>query len=787
MVAWALGGVKRSVNCFTGSQQCKLSAELDWNSSVCRGEPPVNPGVVKVYESRTPRVVDKSVATLASVALSRYNLCGTAAIELAERPAERNGKDDWRGQRMRLRIIIITSLMIAVLVTLSGPDVSGAQSMLKSDPGVGNLPIKQIMIKFDSASANAALRSGNMEAILADVSEAAGEPLTYVRPMSGGAHVLALAAKKPPVEVAAISQRLTTLPAVAYAAPDLIKGIDRAATSPTAAPNLIPNDPRYAEQWHYRYTPGTSEGLNLPLAWSISTGSPGTVVAVIDTGILNHPDLAGRTVPGYDFIVDPFIANDGNGRDGDPSDPGDWVSFNECGFPISYDSTWHGTHVAGTIGAKSNNGLGVAGVNWKAKILPVRALGKCGGMTSDIVDAVRWSAGLPVTGAPTNLNPADVINLSLGGPGACTAFEQAAFDEVVAVGATVVIAAGNDNSNAASFSPANCENIITVAATERGGNRANYSNYGTIVEVSAPGGETGFIKTNGVLSTLNDGETTPGNHIYDYYQGTSMATPHVAGLASLLLSLDPTLKPNQILALLQDNARSFPDGSTCATSLCGAGIVDAYASMRALQPLNLNPGAYLPYIDSAPGATGIRNGDFEAGRTVWAEYSSHNYINILEAANLPVIPHSGQWATWLGWGYDEIGYIEQTVTIPFGEPYLTYWHWIESEDYGCGWDYAVIYISGGGVADLYNLCVDENTHGWVKHWVDLSYYAGQTVALQIRVETDGVFRSSLLVDDVAFSASAAQASDVMQPELGGSRPGIGRQAVERIQRANPRS
>ncbi len=695
-------------------------------------------------------------------------------MKLVKPPAKHYWKDNCRVHRMRLRIIFVTSLVIAVLIAVNGPDVSGAQQMLETIPRAGGPPTRQIMVKFATQAAEAALADVADATLISELSQAAGEPLTYVRPMSGDAHVLALATKKPPVEVAAISQRLATLADVAYAAPDLIKGIDGPASTPEAAPNLIPNDPRYGEQWHYRYTPGTSEGLNLPLAWSIGTGSTDTVVAVIDTGILNHPDLAGRIVQGYDFIDDSFIANDGDGRDGDPLDPGDWVSGKECGLLMSYDSSWHGTHVAGTIGAASNNAVGVAGVNWQAKILPVRALGKCGGMTSDIVDAVRWSAGLPVAGAPANANPADVINLSLGGQGDCTPFEQEAFDDVIAAGATVVIAAGNDNGNAVGFSPGNCDSIITVAATDRSGNRASYSNYGTIVEVSAPGGETGFIKANGVLSTLNDGETTPGNHIYDYYQGTSMATPHVAGLASLLLGLDPTLTPAQVLTLLQDNARLFPGGSSCDTSLCGAGIVDAYASMRALKPLNLNPAAYLPYIGNNLETNAFDNGDFEAGRTAWTEYSSHNYINILEAAYLPVTPHSGQWAAWLGWGYDEVGFVEQSATIPYGQPYLTYWHWIESEDYSCGWDYAVILINGSDVAGLYNLCVDENTHGWVKHWADLSAYAGQTVAVQIRVETDELFRSSLFVDDVAFSASVVQAGESERASPGRFEQGIGR-------------
>src|SRR5262249_18704579 len=140
----------------------------------------------------------------------------------------------------------------------------------------------------------------------------------------------------------------------------------------------------------------------------------------------NHPDLAGRYVGGYDFITNAQVANDGqfttatNDRDPDPSDPGDWITAAEsasdffAGCPIA-NSSWHGTHVAGTIGAASGNGTGVAGINWVSKILPARVLGKCGGYLSDIADAIQWSAGLSVPGVPNNPNPARVLNLSLGG------------------------------------------------------------------------------------------------------------------------------------------------------------------------------------------------------------------------------------------------------------------------------------------------------------------------------------------------------------------------------------
>lgn len=365
-----------------------------------------------------------------------------------------------------------------------------------------------------------------------------------------------------------------------------------------------PNDPSYPNQWHYYTATVGTYGAGLPGAWDITTGSSSVVVAVIDTGILNHADLAGRILPGYDFIADSLLANDGNGRDNNPSDPGDWITSAEsssgyfAGCPVG-NSSWHGTHVAGTIAANSNNGVGVAGINWNAKILPVRVLGKCGGYTSDIVDGIRWAAGLAVTGVPANPTPARVINMSLGGSGACSSTYQSAINAAVAAGTTVVVAAGNSNANAANYTPASCANVITVAATGRTGNRAYYSNYGAVVEISAPGGDKNL--DTGVLSTLNTGTTVPVADSYAYYQGTSMATPHVVGIVSLLLSVNPTLTPAQITSLLQANVTPFPAGSTCTTANCGPGIINAAAAVAAAKAqLNTPPSAF---AKSAP-ATG---------------------------------------------------------------------------------------------------------------------------------------------------------------------------------------
>ena len=311
--------------------------------------------------------------------------------------------------------------------------------------------------------------------------QAAGVALQYLRSMSGGAHVLRLPGRLPLEQVQKIAKKLAALPDVDYAEPDQIR-----------FPTLSPNDTLYSNQWDFFDSTG---GINAQPAWDITTGSSTIVVAIGDTGITNHVDLAGRMVSGavatsgYDFIHDTLVANDGDGRDSNPSDPGDWITTAEshsgyfAGCPNS-NSSWHGTHVAGTIGAASNNSLGVAGINWNSKLLIVRVLGKCGGYDSDIIDGITWAAGLPVSGVPANANPAKVINLSLGGASAsCPTSWQTAINTIKAAGAVIAVAAGNSSADVSGFTPANCDGVIAVAATGKTGSLASYSNYGPLVKI----------------------------------------------------------------------------------------------------------------------------------------------------------------------------------------------------------------------------------------------------------------------------------------------------------------
>ncbi|MFC5459851.1 S8 family peptidase [Massilia niabensis] len=384
-----------------------------------------------------------------------------------------------------------------------------------------------------------------------------GMTLKALRTTATGAHVLKISRKVSVKEAEALAKELMARDAsVEYAEPDRI--LRKMAT---------PTDPMYTQQWHYFEATG---GLRLPAAWDTTTGT-GVRVAVIDTGIRPHADLSGQILAGYDFISDTTIANDGGGRDSDASDPGDWTAAGECaaGEPAS-GSSWHGTHVAGTIAAATNNGTGVAGVAYGAKIVPVRVLGKCGGYTSDIADSIIWSSGGAVTGVPNIAARAQVINMSLGGGGACGTTTQNAINSARSRGTVVIVAAGNENMNASNSNPANCAGVVTVAATNRNGARAPYSNYGTVVDVAAPGGDAnGYI-----ISTLNAGTSTPAADNYAGYQGTSMATPHVAGVAALMLARNAALTPDEIESKLKSTARPFP--GTCTS--CGTGIVDATAA-----------------------------------------------------------------------------------------------------------------------------------------------------------------------------------------------------------------
>ncbi len=418
------------------------------------------------------------------------------------------------------------------------------------------------------------------------VAVAAGRNLAYDRQIATGGHLVRMAQGHASSEEA---ERLMV---------ELAKDPDIAVIEPNRRMHafLAPNDTRFGEQWDLSDPVG---GINMPSAWDVATGS-GVIVAVVDTGITPHSDLAGQTIGGYDFIADAAEARDKDGRDANPNDEGDWHGMFDCGFfGGSSKSSWHGTHVAGTIAAVTNNAKGVAGIAYNAKVEPIRVLGRCGGSLADITDAMIWAAGGSVPGVPANPHPAKVVNLSLGGGGTCSTTEQAAIDSVRAHGAVMVVAAGNDGSDVAQTSPASCPGVIAVAATTKSGSLASYSNYGSLIDVSAPGGD-GSHGAGDILSTLNAGSNTQGAEAYAYYAGTSMAAPHVAGLAALMFSKNPSLTPDQVESVMKANARPLPGG--CSRG-CGAGLIDAKKTLDAVPPMA--GGNSPPVADFTASANGL--------------------------------------------------------------------------------------------------------------------------------------------------------------------------------------
>ena len=409
---------------------------------------------------------------------------------------------------------------------------------------------------------------------------------------------------------------------------------------------VAPNDPLYAAvsgsagpavgQWYLKAPTAAAavngteivSGINAPAAWDFTTGTSSIVVAVIDTGVrFDHPDLAGRFYPGYDFISNVAAANDGNGRDADPSDPGDWITsgeeaagqFKDCGVS---DSSWHGTQVSGIIGAATHNATGMASVGRNVMLLPVRVLGKCGGYDSDIIAGMQWAAGIHVPGVPDNTHPARVLNLSLGGDGACdssTGYPDA-MTQITAVGAVVVASAGNSAGHAVAV-PANCAGVIGVTGLRHVGTKVGFSDLGPEISISAPGGNcvntsAGSACLYPILTTSNAGTTAPviGRGIYtDSFNsslGTSFSAPLVSGAAALVLSIAPSLTPAEVRNILRSTARPFPttggdngDGTVvqqctapqfdssgnpidqlqcyCTTSTCGAGMLDVGAAVHA--------------------------------------------------------------------------------------------------------------------------------------------------------------------------------------------------------------
>lgn len=329
-------------------------------------------------------------------------------------------------------------------------------------------------------------------------------------------------------------------------------------------PYAIPSDPRYIQQWHYPL-------INLPQAWDVATGA-GVIVAVVDTGVyLAHEDLSGQLLPGYDFISDANNSLDGDGMDSNPDDPGDGG--------VVGASSWHGTHVAGTVAAATNNTTGGAGVAYGAKVMPLRALGKEGGSTFDIQQAVLYAARLANASGELPDQRAHVLNLSLGCQFCFSASEQSVYQQARDAGVIIIAAAGNESSTDPSY-PAAYAGVVSVSATDRFDNIAPYSNTGTTIDIAAPGGAQQSGAVNGVLSTLVDESSGQRRSSYAFYQGTSMAAPHVAGVAALMVSIYPSLTPAEFDGAISSGAIVDDKGAIGRDNSYGYGRINALKAVE---------------------------------------------------------------------------------------------------------------------------------------------------------------------------------------------------------------
>jgi serine protease len=537
--------------------------------------------------------------------------------------------------------IAASTLSIALLATGS---TASEYAPVRKHPAAAESQtgVQHIIVKLRAASVTATT-SGRVHTMatedrVAALATRAGLTLKESHEIATNMHVMHVEPAVTGESVTATLARLRADPEVEYAEPDQRR-----------FPHAAPNDPLYPGQWYMQNSVTTPSAVDAVTAWDTTTGSTGLVIADLDTGIrFEHPDLqwagsGGRVLPGYDFISDPFVANDGDGRDADPSDPGDWVTSADLKQPQcsgetqTSNSSWHGTRTAGILGALTNNSDGIAGMTWSAWLLPVRVLGKCGGSDSDILSAMLWAAGIPVSGVPNNPYPAKIENMSLGAAGACPQSYQDVINQLTARGVLVVVSAGNEGGPV--DSPANCPGVAGIAGLRHAGTKVGYSSLGPEIALSAPAGNC--VNTSGsclysIDTTFNLGITGPTTNSYtdqtNTNLGTSFSAPIVAGIAGLMLSVNGNLKSAQLIARLQEGAtKPFPSnpaapGGTChvpsgpndvqtsecncTTSTCGAGMANAAGALAAaLRPIaavklpaNVTPGSSVTLDGSGSGA-----------------------------------------------------------------------------------------------------------------------------------------------------------------------------------------
>ena len=477
------------------------------------------------------------------------------------------------------------TMLLAIAVGAGAAGVNGELNPVRRHPhGSPATPIAAVIVKFRSASHSAqGAQVRPARDRIAALTARTGLTLHAGRSITDLLQVIRVQPAVTGEPIAATVERLRADPEVEYA--ELEQRRYPHATTP--------NDALFSEQWYLQQSSATTpSAVDAVTAWDTTTGSTGIVIADLDTGVrFEHPDLqwagsGGRLLPGYTFISDTFVANDGDAQDADASDPGDWVTQADskqpqCAnlptgstFPIP--SSWHGTRVSGLLGALSNNGIGIAGVTWSAWLLPVRVLGKCGGLDSDIVAGMLWAAGIPVSGVPNNPYPARIENMSLGGTGACPQLYADVIGQLSANGVLVVASAGNEGGPV--DAPANCAGVAGVAGLRHAGTKVGYSSLGPEIALSAPAGNcpTGSPCTYPITTTFNQGTTTPGvdgytDQLSNPNLGTSFSAPLVSGIAGLMLAVNGNLTSAQLIARLKEGSQPFPQtspGTVPAPPMC---------------------------------------------------------------------------------------------------------------------------------------------------------------------------------------------------------------------------
>ena len=505
----------------------------------------------------------------------------------------------------------ILALLAATLTTVAAADELDA-SRKHASPSADFGAEPRVIVKLRSDD-TARVRALTARDTAQSVASRTGVKAKRIAPLGKQLQVMELEAGGADESIDATLARLEADTAVEYAELDRRRYL-----------HAVPDDPLYAAQWYLQGPSIAPSAIDAEHAWDITTGSNDVVIAFLDTGVLfDHPDLqsaaaGGRLLPGYDFISNAAAANDGDGRDGDATDSGDWITvadtrtaaFTGCD---TRSSSWHGTRVAALIGARSQNATGMAGVTWQPWLLPIRVVGKCGGFDSDILPAMLWAAGIHVDGVPDNAYPAKVLNISFGGSTVCSPAYQDVIEEITAHGTVVVVSAGNEGGPVAA--PANCTGVVAVAGLRHAGTKVGYSSLGPQVTVSAPAGNC--VNTSGaclysIITATNDGTTTPTVHTYTdqlvYNVGTSFSAPIVAGIAGLMASANGNLDAPRLIERLKEGATKpflassdpsvpqchVPVGQgdiqnaecNCTAKTCGAGTANAKGALEAaLRPI----------------------------------------------------------------------------------------------------------------------------------------------------------------------------------------------------------